>query len=663
MKQKKVWKIPPSVAIPDELTQAGYTPLLAAVLAARGFTDPEQVRRFLDGGAEILGDPLLMTDIGPAIGRIMRALGQQEKVAVYGDYDVDGITSASLLTDYLRRMGLHTEMYIPDRLEEGYGLNLSAIKRLREDGVSLIITVDCGVTAVEETEYAASLGLDMIITDHHECREILPNAVAVVDPKRPDCAYPGRDLAGVGVAFKLVCALDGNTQRVLDLYADLVAVGTVADVMPLTGENRYIVRMGLEKLRRNPRPGLAALMNEVGIDDKKISSSAIGYTLAPRINAAGRLGRVEHAAKLMMETIPRAAARLAEELCEMNLERQRLEQETWANALELLHGEEPDTPIVLAGEGWHQGVIGIAASRLSETYGVPSIMISLDGNHGKGSCRSYGGFNLFDALSSCGDLLETYGGHMLAAGLNIRRENIDAFRDAITAYYVEHVPDVPEGPAPDIEITDASLLTPECVQSLDILEPCGSENPRPLFYMHDVFLVSVTPISAGRHMRLSFEKFGQTYEAVWFSHRMEDLGFSKGDRVDLIFQLQINEFRGRRSVQLLMQDIRPTDCSELCTRILTGQRYSVYLPIGRGLLGAAWHRLENAGPVLRLPISQLGSLDPRITAEQAAVCLRIFHEVELLTVKLSENEAEITIYPDRKADLEQSPTWRRFRSI
>ena len=655
----QVWNIPRAAAIPQELIQAGYTPLLAAVLASRGVATAEAAAAFTGGAAQALEDPFRLTDMRAAVDRIERARQDNETVAVYGDYDVDGITSACLLTEYLRGIGLNTELYIPDRIAEGYGLNNDAIRRLREKNVTLIITVDCGITAVEETDYAASLGVDMIITDHHECQAALPAAVAVVDPKRPDCAFCGRELAGVGVAFKLVCALSGDETAMLRRYADLVAVGTIADVMPLVDENREITRIGLDKLRRDPRPGLAALLAEAGVADRPITATTVGFALAPRINAAGRLGRVFRAADLLLERDQATARRLAAELCNMNRERQRLEAEIWRQAERMLAGRKPDGPIVLAGEGWHQGVIGIAASRLSETYAVPAVMISLEGDRGKGSCRSYGGFNLFDALSACGGLLEAFGGHALAAGLNITRQNIDAFREAFTACYKAHPPTETEGVNPDILIDDPGLLSLECVESLDVLEPCGAGNPRPSFCLTDVRLVSVTSIGGGRHTSLRFEKFGVVYEAVWFSRRAETIAARPGDMTDIVFFPQVSDYRGRRSVQLLMQALRRTNPGIVCRRVLDGGD-APGLRMNRRELAVLWRRLTVSCPA-RLSVSALGTLEPSLHPAKVALGLRVLSEVSLASLQDADDELTITLtLREGKADLMQSSAWRRY---
>ena len=434
---QREWSIqyrPP--VIPEALLREGYPPLLAAVLAARGLTEPEAADAFLNIGPEALCDPMQLRGMDKAVQRIRAAMERQERVAVYGDYDVDGITSTCLLTDYLRRQGVDCIPYFPDRIREGYGVNREAVKALAGRGVRLIITVDCGITAIEEAEIARSLGVDMVITDHHECGgQEIPAACAVVDPKQPDCRYPNPGLAGVGVAFKLVCALEGSHQKVLPIYGDLAAIGTVADVMPLTGENRFLVSYGLALLQRDPRPGLRALLTECGALEKEITATTVGFTLAPRINAAGRLGQTSVALRLLLTQDDLEADRLARELCELNRERQFLEQEIWDEASDRARDQAQGCPLVLTSDDWHQGVIGIAASRLSESFHLPTIMIRFDGDRGKGSCRSFGGFNLYKALAACSDMLEGFGGHALAAGLTIRRENIERFRKAITQYY------------------------------------------------------------------------------------------------------------------------------------------------------------------------------------------------------------------------------------
>ncbi|MBR2717128.1 MAG: single-stranded-DNA-specific exonuclease RecJ, partial [Oscillospiraceae bacterium] len=427
---------------------------------------------------------------------------------------------------------------------------------------------------------------------------------------------------------------------------------------PLTGENRYITKIGLDKLRREPHPGLAALMAEAGVRSDRINSTTIGFTLAPRINAAGRLGRVAQAAELMLEQDPDRAARLAAELCDMNRERQRLEADIWSQAQRMLESAAPEGPIVLAGEGWHQGVIGIAASRLAETYAVPAVMISLDGDQGKGSCRSYGGFNLFDALSACGDLLDAFGGHVLAAGLNIPRQNVDAFRTALQKYYREHPPEEDRGLFPDVLIDRAALLTLPCVESPALLEPCGTDNPHPSFCLTGALLTAMNPIGGGKHTFLRLEKFGQTYDCVWFSHRSGDTGLSTGCYVDAIFYPQISEYRGR-SVQLVIQAMRRSDLASLYRRLLSGED-AQDTALHRGDLARLWRSLERCCP-LQTQVNRLTELEPHLSPAKIALGLRVLSELSLARYSLDGDEIRIVLLSrGDKADLMQSAVWRKY---
>ena len=655
------WNIPQAhPVIPASLQQASYSPLLAAVLCVRGFDTPEKARRFLDVDGTLLGDPLLLEDMNNAVMRLQRAIDAHETVAVYGDYDVDGITSSCMLTDYLRSRGLTCELYIPDRLGEGYGVNIAAIEDLRRRGVTLIVTVDCGVTTVEEAAFASSIGVDMIITDHHECRDALPDAIAVVDPKRPDCNYPSHDLAGVGVAFKLLCALEGSAAPILDRYADLVAVGTIADVMPLVGENRYIVKCGLEKLERAPRPGLRALIDEVGLGKKRITATNIGFSLAPRLNASGRLGQVGSAVRLLLSRSPQEATGFAADLCQLNRDRQDLEAEIWEQAQELLGDAVPDAPIVLAREAWHQGVIGIAASRLAEAYNVPAIMICLDGDRGKGSCRSCGDFNLFTALSECAEYLEGFGGHALAAGLTIRRENIDAFRAAFTEYYRAHAAECISTLDIDLCVDAPGLLTMQCVEDLDRIEPCGSGNPRPRLCLLGAMLTELTPIGGGRHLRLRLEQFGEQYEAVFFHQTAEALGVRVGDCVDAAFFPQINEFRQRRSVQLLISDIRLHDAAA-AEAILAGSYPAEAQPLPREAFECLWYALKAKGGAFSdAPGRFCAALCPALDETTLCLCLKVFEDTGHLAVSAADGCVSVRCL-NSTIKLEASPLLARLR--
>lgn len=649
-------------------TDAGYPALLAALLSVRGFGSVQEAKSFLDGGAELLCDPLLMKDMDRAAARIRRALSMRETVAVYGDYDVDGITSTCLLTDWLRSRGLECYPYIPDRIGEGYGLNSAAIDTLHGKGVSLIISVDCGITAAEEAKHAREVGVDLIITDHHECREqTIPEAIAVIDPKQDDCMYPNKDLAGVGVALKLVCAVEGKSEEIVERYADLAAIGTVADVVPLTGENRYIVRRGLERLRNPTRPGLAALLRESGASGKKISSSTIGFLLAPRLNAAGRLGEVSVAGKLLMTHNLKEANDLAGELCELNRRRQHLETEIWDDASGMIDGRASSAPIVLASEKWHQGVIGIAASKLAEQYSRPTIMICLDGDKGKGSCRSYGGFNLFDALSACAEYLEGFGGHALAAGLNIRRDKLRQFCRAFSEYYEHNKPAERPTLCCDIQITDPKILDMQGVGSLSRLEPYGSGNPKPTLCILGARLEKITPIGGGKHLRLGISYKGAEFECVFFSHCESELGLRAGDRIDIAFTPQINEFRLRRSVQLQITEVRKHDPRPLCGMILDDElpvrEASAYCP-DRGAFVKVWRRLQAVGGSVAGDIDGIISQCPNgIEPERFCICLRVLCEMGLLrTVSPGSVFGARIVSGSAKVNLESSELIKRLKA-
>ena len=389
-----IWNVnEPDAGAVNTLVGSGYAPLAAMVLASRGICNPPQAHKYLDCNAP-LPDPFLMTDMDKAAGRVGLAMAMKEKIAVFGDYDVDGITSTCLLTDFLRRHGANVVSYIPGRLEDGYGLNPIAIRQLHQEGVQLIITVDCGITAVAEAQLCRELGIDLVITDHHECKETLPYAAAVVDPHRPDGGYPHKNLSGVGVAFKLAAALSGDQEEVLRDYADMVCLGTVADVMPLQGENRVFVSRGLQSLARTQRPGITALMAECGCDAKNITASSIGFMLAPRINAAGRMGKIELAVELFLTDNPDRAVEVAKQLCDLNRQRQSVESEIYDQAVSMLPAGQPPEAIVLADESWHQGVVGIVASRIAEEYACPAFLICLDGEHGKAPGNEYPVFPL-----------------------------------------------------------------------------------------------------------------------------------------------------------------------------------------------------------------------------------------------------------------------------
>lgn len=667
--EHKEWKLPRCPSKPDSaLTAAGMSPLLAAVLSSRGYKSPADAEEYLNRGESLLQDPWILEDMDRAVNRIIAAVENGEHAAVYGDYDVDGITASCLLTDYLRSRGLNCDIYIPDRLDEGYGLNTPALETLRRRGVSLVITVDCGITALSEAEYAHAIGLDIIITDHHECQSELPKAAAVVDPKR-EAGSRSAALAGVGVAFKLVCALEGDYRRPLDHYCDLVAMGTVADVMPLEGENRFLVWRGLQKLKNDPRPGFKALLEQSGTAQKPITSATLGYSLSPRINAAGRLCRTEASVELMLTQSSSKALALANELCELNRRRQELEMQVWAEAQAQLEELAPDAPIVLSSDRWHPGVVGIAASRISEQYRLPTIIICLDGEEGKGSCRSYGGFNLYDALEHCSDTLVSFGGHFCAAGLNILKDRIDDFRSELAEYYHANPPTETPVLAPEILISDPEWLSEAAVDSLEMLEPCGSGNPKPMMCICGARLLSLSPIGAGRHSRMKISKGSVTFDCVYFSCSPEQMDFTEGDCIDLCFLPQINEYHGHRNVQLVITDARPSISVEMCRHILMDDglepdSVAVFRP-DRNELSCVWRALEHLGGKVDIGLKNLcsehwyGSIEP----VKLCLCIRIFYELGLLSLDMTGERLAIIVRTyARKTALDNSPLYSRLWS-
>ena len=666
---------PESSAV-NKLVSGGYAPLAAMVLAARGLENKEQADGYLDCNAALL-DPFLMTDMDLAAGRVGLAMARGEKIAVFGDYDVDGITSTCLLTDFLRRHGSDCISYIPGRLEEGYGLNPIALRQLHQEGVKLIITVDCGITAVAEAELCREYGIDLVITDHHECKDTLPAAAAVVDPHRIDGGYPHKNLSGVGVAFKLAAALCGSQEDVLAEYADMVCLGTVADVMPLQGENRVFVSRGLQSLRNTRRPGIAALMAECGCAPETVSASSIGFMLAPRINAAGRMGQIDLAVELFLTDDEEQAKTVARQLCELNRQRQAVESEIYSQAISMLpQGKAPDA-IVLADESWHQGVVGIVASRIAEEYSCPTFLICLDGEHGKASSRSHGGFNLFSSLTTLSDLLESYGGHELAAGFTISRSNIPEFRRQISSLAAQFYCDDSPRTVLDIDCCiDPEMLTIRGIEALSVLEPCGNGCPKPLLMMKNLTIERIQLVGGGRHMRLRLRGGRTSINAIYFSASPESASVRQGDLVDVAFNPQINEFRGERSVQMNVLDIRPS-CDDDCSadtalyRALQEDRITAPEAAGltpdRGTLAMVWRYLacapdsciqENPMCLCRKIVRWSGK---PMTLGQLITCLDIFRDVGLLELQRLHKYYRIRLTPGpQKADIQTSQTLQRL---
>ena len=542
------------------LARNGYNPLIAVVLASRGCKSTESAAEVLRSSPTDIHDPFLLKDMDKAVKRINEAVINHEKVMVFGDYDVDGMTSSCIMYEYLRSIGLDCDIYIPGRLDEGYGLNTPALDSFAENGVTLVVTVDCGITAVEETEHARKLGIDLVITDHHECKAELPDAVAIIDPKRPDCPYPNKTLAGVGVAFKTICALAGveRTQEMLDTYGELVALGTIADVVSVKGENRTLVKAGIKQLINTNRSGLKRLLHETGLDTKRITTASIGYAIAPKLNAAGRMGQPSLSVSLLTTQSEEDAARIADELDALNTERRNLVTEIFDDASEILSRTKTPDPIILAKRGWYQGVMGIVAARIAEIHRLPTIMICIDENGmGRGSCRSFACFQLYSALEHCSDYLVNFGGHEMAAGLTIREEDIPEFSQKFREYYhkLVELPPVPTLEI-DFEVIKPGLLSIENLDALTELEPYGNGNPAPILCIKNAVLTGLTPVGGGMHTKVKINKFGENFDGIFFSRTVQELNVRIGDHVDAAFEPQINEFRGKRSVQLLLADLK-----------------------------------------------------------------------------------------------------------
>ncbi|MBQ8908416.1 MAG: single-stranded-DNA-specific exonuclease RecJ [Clostridia bacterium] len=684
--------------------QIGVSPVMAQLLVNRGYRDPASAAAFIRMESELLCNPLELADVEKAVNRLRLAVERGEKIAVYGDYDVDGVTAVCTLYLYLTSLGADVEYYIPNRNGEGYGVSNRAIDTLHSHGVSLIVTVDTGITALDEVLYAKELGIDFVISDHHECREELPKAVAVVNPHRPDCPYPFKDLAGVGVVFKLVCAYEELTTgdsrrecvaRLCHGYADLVAIGTIADVMPLRDENKLIVKYGLSLIEKRRRLGLSALIdasvakNDGGSrrrSEPKITSGMIGFTIAPRLNAAGRVRSASLAVELLLSETKEKADALAAELCEANKERQneenRIMQEAFAK-IEAEHDFSRDAVIVLDADSWHQGVIGIVSSRVTERYGLPSILITFEGggDMGKGSGRSVHGLNLVEALVHCSDTLVKHGGHALAAGLSIERDKVPAFRRKINEYAAMHLSE--EDLIPTVEadcVLTMEQIHMDLASELRLLEPYGVENPSPVFAMMGVRAENIAGVGGGKHTRLTVCDGERHINAMYFSRSPESLDLYVGEKIDILFSIDINEWNGKHTVQLTVKDLRPA----LSEKERKKSERARYLEI---LEGADFKAEEKVIPVrddfaavynlvrgsvkegedslsARVFLSRLHALGKDVGYVKLRMILSIFAEMGLLKVEEPEEDvfSFAVIQTASKIDLEKSRLLHQLQS-
>ncbi len=559
---RKVWNISTydKKAAAELANRLGADDFAVLLLQSRGITDENEISAFLAAADSDISSPFLLKDMEKAAARIIEATENGEHIHIFGDYDADGVTATALLTSYLEAVGAFVTCSIPSRLNEGYGLSPEAARRIADDGARLVVTVDNGIASFEEAEIFKSCGIDFIITDHHKVGESIPDAYAVVNPHRKDDDSPEENLAGVGVALKLIAALeDGDYSAVLDDFGDLAAIGTVADIVPLTGENRTITAKGLRSLNNSFRPGLTALLESAGIREGEVTASSIAFAVAPRINAAGRIDSAETALRLLLTEDEDEARLLAEKLLSYNSARQSAENKI-SEEIEEYFEKNPqlkyDSVIVAYGRNWHPGVIGIAASRLVEKYGRPALVVSVDDSGlARGSGRSIAGFSLYDALNYCSELLIQFGGHTLAAGFSIDKNNLDAFRIKINEYAATLPPFYPSA---DVDIRlNPRAVTADILDSLAVLEPCGAGNPSPTFGLFGMTLASVKPIGGDKHMRLTLSKDGCSVPAVYFGQTPDIFPYEQGDEVDLAVKIERNEFRGEIRVSIRITDMRP----------------------------------------------------------------------------------------------------------
>ena len=710
--KKKKWVIRANQADRDAVDNIaislGCSLPLATLIYNRGYKDKDSALAFVQKSQEILHDPFLLNDMALAVDTIINAIKCGDKITIYGDYDVDGVTSVSILYLYLKNKGADVNYYIPSRMTDGYGVSKSAIDTLNENGTRLIITVDTGVTAIEEIKYARALGLDVVVTDHHECAENLPTGVAIINPKRKDTTYPFQSLAGVGVVFKLLCAIEkvyssctltDATRKIAYEYSDLTAIGTIADVMPVIDENRIITALGLQRVESTSRVGLSALVQYCRSGEgkaqkttriKKISSGFVGFTLAPRINAAGRLYTADTSVELFLAEKENEAERLAEQLCEINRERQIQENNIAESAF--LQVEEKGyigkSIMVLDSTHWHHGVVGIVSSRVSDRFGVPSILISFEGNSdpydpeaiGKGSGRSVGGMNLVNALNSCADLLEKYGGHELAAGLSIKRKNLPEFKKRIEKYAEECFKKQP--PEHHLEIDcelDFSKLSTELVKEFSALEPYGVSNPTPVFYSQGLLITGITPVGMNRHLKLTLENGKRRITAMLFSTSPQEFEFSYGDEVDIAYNLEINEFNGTETVQINLKDIRlsqktvdyENDCENQYKLIKAGESSlnSDYIIPSRAQFETVYKHLQNYARMGREEyrysklVSDLTLNNIEINYFQLKTIIKVFIELNIVSIEeLDDFSFNFKFLPNKnKANLEKSNILKKLK--
>ena len=678
----KLWKVAPldkneANAIQNQYHLPG---IIAMLLQIRGITTAQEIEDFLHNDTEI-EPPWDIKDMEKACVRVHEAIAQEELICVYGDYDADGVTSTALLYSYLEAVGAHVMYYIPSREAEGYGMNNAAVDTLHQKGVKLIVTVDNGIAAINEIRYAKSLGIDTVVTDHHMPLGELPDACAVVDLHRSDCPSRFKQLSGVGVAFKLIMALEGeycDVDSLLDMYADLLCLGTIGDIVELKSENRVFVKRGLLSMRHTERTGLYALIRNAGLTGKPITAGNVSFTLVPRINAVGRLGASGRSVELLLTNDEEEAGEFAAAMSYDNAERQQIERDI-LEKIDARVTRDPrlvmDKVLVLDGENWHQGVVGIVASRIREIYGKPTIIISRDGENAKASGRSVEGFALCDAVAACGDLLTHYGGHPMAAGLSLPSANIDVFRKRINDYADRQSTMPFDTLHIDCKLNPAAISL-DLVGELNVMKPYGAGNPTPVFGFFNMVLTNIIPLSNNKHLRLVLSRGSVSMSAMLFFTSTEDFPYEKGEVLDIAATLEINEYNDRSSVSVIIKDVKAHD--EDAGQILSsGRIFETFCRGGRlrreelqSILpdredfALLYRYLRDRGGYNRRTETLVGRLQNRLSYGKIRVALEAMNELGLIQIQEGLKTNRITLRRvSRKVDLSSASIIKKLREV
>ena len=678
----KLWKVAPldkneANAIQNQYHLPG---IIAMLLQIRGITTAQEIEDFLHNDTEI-EPPWDIKDMEKACVRVHEAIAQEELICVYGDYDADGVTSTALLYSYLEAVGARVMYYIPSREAEGYGMNNAAVDTLHQKGVKLIVTVDNGIAAINEIRYAKSLGVDTVVTDHHMPLGELPDACAVVDLHRSDCPSRFKQLSGVGVAFKLIMALEGeycDVDSLLDMYADLLCLGTIGDIVELKSENRVFVKRGLLSMRHTERTGLYALIRNAGLTGKPITAGNVSFTLVPRINAVGRLGASGRSVELLLTNDEEEAGEFAAAMSYDNAERQQIERDI-LEKIDARVTRDPrlvmDKVLVLDGENWHQGVVGIVASRIREIYGKPTIIISRDGENAKASGRSVEGFALCDAVAACGDLLTHYGGHPMAAGLSLPSANIDVFRKRINDYADRQSTMPFDTLHIDCKLNPAAISL-DLVGELNVMKPYGAGNPTPVFGFFNMVLTNIIPLSNNKHLRLVLSRGSVSMSAMLFFTSTEDFPYEKGEVLDIAATLEINEYNDRSSVSVIIKDVKAHD--EDAEQILSsGRIFETFCRGGRlrreelqSILpdredfALLYRYLRDRGGYNRRTETLVGRLQNRLSYGKIRVALEAMNELGLIQIQEGLKTNRITLRRvSRKVDLSSASIIKKLREV